>query len=66
MAWKTHPFNIPDDAWKKLQGTDFTYKAELMIQPGGSLVGVAVVNSSDDTRSFKVERVYISTKGEKK
>jgi VWFA-related protein len=66
VAWKTHPFSIPDDAWKKLQDTDFTYKAELVILPGGSLVGVAVVNAADGTQSFKVERVFISTKGEQK
>lgn len=66
VIWKTHAFSIPDDAWKKLQDTDFTYKAELVILPGGSLVGVAVVNTADGTQSFKVERVFISTKGEQK
>ena len=66
IVWKTHTFNIPNEAWKELQSKEFQYKAELAIQPGPSLVGVAVINPADGQQSFKIERVVIDTQGAKK
>jgi len=66
VIWKTSTFNIPDEAWTALQAKDFQYKAELAIQPGPSLVGVAVINPTDGLQSFKIERVVIETQGAKK
>jgi VWFA-related protein len=63
VSWKAHPFSIPDAAWKGLKGKEFTYKAELAILPGASVVAVAVVNPTDSVQSIVMEKVVISTKG---
>ena len=63
VTWKTHPFNIPDAAYQALKDKEFTYKADLAILSGSSVVGVTVVNPNDSLQSVMMDRVVISTKG---
>lgn len=63
VTWRSHAFNIPDEAFQKLKEKEFTYQAELAILPGASVVGVSVVNPTDSVQSIVLEQVVINTKG---
>ena len=63
VTWKTHEFNIPDEAYRTLKDKEFTYNAQLAILPGSSVVGVAIVNPTDSLQSILMEKVVIDTKG---